>query len=104
MASQYRRTKNDFDSRIKDLERKIYSLLREAKLNDEPARIDPEKGIDFYDQVARHESNLIEYALELTGGRQVQAARLLNLKESTLSWKIKKLEIRSNKVWGMEKT
>ncbi len=104
MARQVRRAKNDFDSRIKDLERAIDSLLREAEVNDEAAKIDPDKGIDFYDQVARHECNLIEYALELTGGRQVQAARLLNLKESTLSWKIKKLEIKPNKLPEIAKT
>ena len=57
--------------------------------------IDPEKGLDFYENVERFEAQLIETALELTGGRQNKAAQLLNLRTSTLSWKIKKLAIKT---------
>ena len=53
------------------------------------------KGLDFYENVERFETQLIESALELAGGRQNKAAELLNLRTSTLSWKIKKLAIKA---------
>lgn len=58
-------------------------------------RIDPVKGIDFYENVARFERQLIETALEITNGRQSEAARLLNMRTSTLSSKIKQLNMRN---------
>lgn len=50
-------------------------------------------GIDFYDEVSRFEIDLIKRALLQTGGHQVQAARLLNLKVTTLNSKIKHYKI-----------
>ena len=52
-----------------------------------------ESGIDFYDEVTRFEIDLIERALVRTGGHQRQAARLLNLKVTTLNSKIKHYNI-----------
>ena len=82
-------------AKIKAIKTAIRSLLREAENHAEAVAIDPENGIDFYKNVARFEASLIESALETTGGRQNQAAKLLNLQKSTLSWKIKKLRIKS---------
>lgn len=73
----------------------IRSLLREAARKSGPESIDPNKGIDFYERVERYEIQLIRAALELTGGHQKKAAKLLNLRANTLSWKIKKFEIKS---------
>ena len=73
----------------------IKSLLHEAAIRTQPVNIDPEKGIDFYENVARFEAQLIELALEMTGGRQNRAAKLLHMRTSTLNWKIKKLEIKA---------
>jgi len=50
---------------------------------------DIENGIDFYDEVSRFEIDLIKRALIQTGGHQRRAARLLNLKVTTLNSKIK---------------
>ena len=46
-------------------------------------------GIDFYAELERFETFLIWLALDETGGHQAQAARLLNLKPTTLNSKIK---------------
>lgn len=50
-------------------------------------------GLDFYDEVSRFEIDLIKRALLQTGGHQVQAAKLLNLKVTTLNSKIKHYNI-----------
>lgn len=73
----------------------IRNLLHETALRTEPVSIDPEAGIDFYDNVARFEIKLIQSALDLAGGRQNKAAKLLNMRTSTLNWKIKKLAIKT---------
>jgi DNA-binding NtrC family response regulator len=46
-------------------------------------------GIDFYDEVERYEIELIKSALAKSGGNQSRAARLLQLKSTTLNAKIK---------------
>jgi DNA-binding NtrC family response regulator len=50
-------------------------------------------GLDFYDEVSRFEIDLIRRALLQTGGHQVHAAKLLNLKVTTLNSKIKHYNI-----------
>ncbi|HMQ03021.1 MAG TPA: helix-turn-helix domain-containing protein [Pyrinomonadaceae bacterium] len=81
-------------SKIDLIRSTILSLLKEAELQAPPAALDSGDGIDFYEHVALYEAHLIESALRLTGGRQNRAAKLLGLRNSTLSCKIKKLEIR----------
>ncbi|HLM60414.1 MAG TPA: helix-turn-helix domain-containing protein [Pyrinomonadaceae bacterium] len=49
--------------------------------------------IDLSEEVSRYEADLIRCALLRTGGRQRAAARLLNVKISTLNAKIKRLGI-----------
>jgi transcriptional regulator with PAS, ATPase and Fis domain len=51
----------------------------------------PEEGIDLDAYVASIERMLIERSLERTGGNKGQAARLLNLKRTTLVEKLKRL-------------
>jgi DNA-binding NtrC family response regulator len=46
-------------------------------------------GIDFYDEIARYEIELIRGALNQCGGNQTQAAKLLHLKSTTLNAKMK---------------
>ncbi len=48
---------------------------------------------DFYEEVRRFEVDLIKRALLQTGGHQVRAAKLLNLKVTTLNSKIKHYNI-----------
>jgi transcriptional regulator with GAF, ATPase, and Fis domain len=49
--------------------------------------------IDLAEEVNRYEADLIRCALYRTGGRQRQAARLLNVKVSTLNAKIRRFGI-----------
>lgn len=50
-------------------------------------------GVNFFDEVRRFEVRLISRALELSGGNQARAARLLGLGTTTLNYKIKVYEI-----------
>ena len=52
----------------------------------------PDEGIDLDLFVASVERELIERSLERTGGNKGAAARLLNLKRTTLVEKLKRLE------------
>ena len=55
--------------------------------------IELENGIKFDEEVKGFEIKLIKQALELVGGKQAEAAKLLDLKRSTLNWKIKRYNI-----------
>jgi DNA-binding NtrC family response regulator len=56
----------------------------------QPKQIDFAKdGINFYQEIERYEIDLIESALHLCDGNQAQAARLLQIKPTTLNAKIK---------------
>lgn len=71
------------------------ALLREVEVlrtekTDTPTEIDLAKEIETY------EADLIRSALMQTGGRQRKAARLLNVKVSTLNAKIKRYGILSD--------
>lgn len=96
MATQVisRKTNSEFVERMDTLRAMIRSLLHEAALRTETVRIDPEEGIDFYENVTRFEIQLIESALEAAGGRQNRAAKLLNMRTSTLCSKMKHLNIK----------
>ena len=89
-----RRSSTEFVTKMEVLRSMIRSLLHEAALRTQPVHTDPEKGIDFYENVARFEIQLIESALEVAGGRQNRAAKLLNMRTSTLCSKMKQLNIR----------
>ena len=54
----------------------------------------PDEGIDFESYVSGIERALIRRSLEKTGGNKHQAAKLLNLKRTTLIEKLKRLERR----------
>lgn len=60
----------------------------------------PESGIDFNALVNDFETQLIIQALKMTQGNKKEAARLLNLKRTTLLEKIKKKELVEN--WSEE--
>jgi transcriptional regulator with PAS, ATPase and Fis domain len=52
----------------------------------------PEDGLDFEDYISRIERELIRQSLERTQGNKLQAAKLLNLKRTTLIEKLRRLE------------
>lgn len=72
------------------------SLDHEHALAEASAAVDDlaiESGIDFAAAVRRFEIRLITRALELTGGNQARAARILGLGTTTLNYKIKQYEL-----------
>jgi len=75
------------------LQELVLRLLCEVQCINEINPLSIESGFDFYEEVSRFEIDLIRRALLQTGGHQVQAARLLNLKVTTLNSKIKHYQI-----------
>ena len=79
------------------------SLLKEAEILvgeksflDESHRLQAlniSEGIDFFDELKQFEISLIKLALAQTGGHQARAAKLLNVKPTTLNTKIKLFQI-----------
>ena len=69
-------------------------LMREVECLNEVRTVDIHDGIDFYSEVTEFEIGLIRRALLHTHGHQGRAARLLNLKVTTLNSKIKQYNIR----------
>jgi DNA-binding NtrC family response regulator len=76
-------------SNIKNLQELTLRLLREVQSIGEVHTVDLERGLDFYSEVTRFEVDLIKRALLQTAGHQGRAAKLLNLKVTTLNSKIK---------------
>jgi len=80
---------------LKDLPEKYRQGCQETApaevidLADEQVAFNSE-GIDFNSTVSRFENKLIHHALTLTGGNKREAAKLLNLKRTTLIEKIKR--------------
>ena len=52
-----------------------------------------ESRVDFFEEVRRFETRLIGRAMELSGGNQARAARMLGLGTTTLNYKIKQYEL-----------
>jgi transcriptional regulator with GAF, ATPase, and Fis domain len=69
------------------------ALLDEVKALKPLKTVDIKRGINFNEEVTRFEIYLIERALEQTGGHQMRAARLLNLKYTTFHEKLKRFQI-----------
>ena len=72
------------------------SLDHENALAEASAAVDNlngRSGVDFFDEVRRFEMRLIGRALQLTGGNQARAARMLGLGTTTLNYKIKTYEL-----------
>jgi len=95
MARQIRLKKNGngINERIDFLREVTAALLDEVKTLKPLKSVVVGDGIDLDREVKEFEIYLIERALEQTGGRQLQAARLLNIKNTTLNAKIKRFEI-----------
>lgn len=77
-------------SKLKEL---TLRLLREVHSISEVHQFSFDRGLDFYDEVSRFEVDLIKRALLQTAGHQGRAAKLLNLKVTTLNSKIKHYNI-----------
>jgi DNA-binding NtrC family response regulator len=65
-----------------------------ANAGESIASLDIARGISFYDEVSRFEIELIRHALDITGGHQSKAAKLLGMNNTTLNSKIKVYNIK----------
>ena len=86
--------------RITALKQLTMELVREVQSIGEVNVLDIDNGLDFYNEVTRFEIDLITRALALTQGHQARAAKLLNLKGTTLNSKIKLYNIRPESFAG----
>ena len=84
----------EMPNRIEHLKQLTLRLFREVQSLSEIKTLNVNDGLDFYDEVSRFEVELINRALLYTGGHQGRAARLLNLKVTTLNSKIKHYNIK----------
>lgn len=84
---------NPLPGQIEMLQKAALTLLKEVQSISTLEAADIVRGIKFYDEVERFERELIMRALELTGGHQVRASRLLGLKVTTLNSKVKRYRI-----------
>ncbi|HEV7892743.1 MAG TPA: PAS domain S-box protein [Pyrinomonadaceae bacterium] len=77
-------------------------LLAESRRSTPAPEFDMGRGIDFYDEVSRFESNLIRRALEQTGGNQKRAADLLGIKKTTINAMIHRYRINPHDPQGSD--
>lgn len=79
--------------RLKTLRELTLALLQEIESIKGHGSFDSKPTVNFADEVRRFETDLIRWALMRTGGHQRRAARMLNLKVTTLNAKIKRYHI-----------
>jgi DNA-binding NtrC family response regulator len=79
--------------RLKTLRELTLALLQEIESIKGHGSFDSKPTVNFADEVRRFETDLIRWALLRTGGHQRRAARMLNLKVTTLNAKIKRYRI-----------
>lgn len=79
--------------KLKTLKELAVALLHEVESLKGNGSFDGKPNVDFAEEVRRFETDLIRWALIHTGGHQRRAARLLNLKVTTLNAKIKRYGI-----------
>jgi DNA-binding NtrC family response regulator len=80
--------------KLKTLKELTLALLQEVESLKGSETYTGKPSVDFADEVRRFETDLIRWALLHTGGHQRRAARMLNLKVTTLNAKIKRYGIR----------
>ncbi len=82
----------------KTLKELTLALLKEVESLKGNEAADGRLSVNFAEEVRRFETDLIRWALMHTGGHQRRAARMLNIKVTTLNAKIKRYGIRPNAV------
>ena len=86
-------TGQDLPVRLKTLRELTLAFLQEVDSIKVGGSPEAKPGVDFSEEVRRFEADLIRRALTRTGGHQRRAARLLNLKVTTLNALIKRHRI-----------
>jgi len=80
--------------KLKTLKELTLALLKEVESLKGTESPDGRITVNFSEEVRRFETDLIRWALMHTGGHQRRAARMLNIKVTTLNAKIKRYGIR----------
>ena len=88
--------RHNMNDKLDTLREITASLLEEVKSLGSPKKVEFQDKINFDEEVKRFEIYLIERALSRTGGSQLKAARILNLKHTTLHSKIRRYHIPAN--------
>lgn len=86
--------------KLKTLRELTLALLREVESFKGQGSLENKTSINFAEEVRRFETDLIRWALMHTGGHQRRAARMLNLKVTTLNAKIKRYRIQPHAPHG----
>ena len=94
--------KETVEEKITSLRENAFALIKEIRELGSLAFADVSQGIDLPQEVRRLEIRLIKRALEETNGSQVNAARLLGLKVTTLNAKIKRYGLDPNEISEQE--
>ena len=71
------------------LKKQVSAFLNELDARDKLRSLDLDRGISLKGEVRRFEIGLIRLALKRSGGSQLRAARMLDIKPSTLCTKLK---------------
>jgi DNA-binding NtrC family response regulator len=70
-------------------------ILEQPQSTGFDSEFDFNRGVSFYEEVRRFESDLIKRALRQTEGRQTQAAALLGINHTTLHAMMKRYNIKA---------
>ena len=89
------------NNRIEALKTLLLALIGEIESLRETAAPEGREGLNLSDEVRRYEADLIRCALIRTGGRQRQAARLLQTKVATLNAKVKRYGLDEDELVGL---
>lgn len=89
------------NNRIEALKTVLLVLISEIDSLSGTAAPDGREGLNLSDEVHRYEADLIRCALIRTGGRQRQAARLLQTKVATLNAKVKRYGLDEDELVGL---
>lgn len=84
---------SELNDKIQTLKDVALTLLDEVEALTSTRSVNIRHGINLYEEVQRFERDLIQQALERTGGHQTRAARLLGVNLTTLHNKIKRYQI-----------
>lgn len=85
-------------NKIEALKVLMQALLKEMEALGKASALESGFEINLDDEVRRYEADLIRCALIRTGGRQRRAARLLNMKVTTLNAKIKRYNLQTDEL------
>jgi DNA-binding NtrC family response regulator len=87
-----------FINKIEALKVLMQAILKEMEALGKASALESGFEIKLDDEVHKYEADLIRCALIRTGGRQRRAARLLNMKVTTLNAKIKRYNLHTDEL------